>query len=73
MMGFPLAPDLLLAAQINNLWYALPLIVAVSVVYSATRHELPRPIAVGAIRMGGWIVAFMLVGFLLLSLMLAMI
>ena len=32
--------DLLWAtAHINYLWYALPLIVAVSFVYAATRHE----------------------------------
>ena len=33
-------PDLLwAAAHINHLWYALPLIVAVSFVYAATRNE----------------------------------
>ncbi len=31
----------LLAQQI---WYLLPLVVSVSLVYGATRHELPRPI-----------------------------
>lgn len=72
MIGLNLAQALLLAAQPNSLWYALPLIVVVSLVYSATRHELPAPIAVAAIRMAGWIVAFMLVGFVLLSIMLAM-
>ena len=67
-----LAPALLLAAQMNHLWYALPLIVVVSLVYSATRHELPAPIAFGAIRMAGWIVVFMLIGLVVLALMLAM-
>ena len=32
--------DLMLPlAQINLMWYSLPLIVAISLVYSATRHE----------------------------------
>ena len=60
------APCLLLATRINDLWFALPLIVAVSLVYSATRHELPQPIAVGALRMAAWIGGFMLIGFVVL-------
>ncbi|HQU44918.1 MAG: hypothetical protein B7Z73_06270 [Planctomycetia bacterium 21-64-5] len=60
-----LAP-LLLATRIHDLWFALPLIVVVSLVYSATRHELPRPIAVGAVRMAAWISGFMLIGFAIL-------
>jgi hypothetical protein len=56
----------LFAARINDLWYALPLIVAVSLVYSATRHELPQPIAVGAVRMAAWISGFMVIGFAIL-------
>lgn len=67
-----LASALLLAERTNHLWYALPLIVVVSLVYSATRHELPAPIAFGAIRMAGWIVMFMLIGLVILSIMLAM-
>ena len=53
--------DLLLVAGINRMWYALPLIVSISLVYGATRHELPRPILEHAIRFGMWIVGFMLV------------
>lgn len=60
------APCLLLAARINDLWFALPLIVVVSLVYSATRHELPQPIAVGAARMAAWISGFMLIGFVVM-------
>lgn len=52
----------------NNLWYSLPLIVSVSLVYSATRYELPEQIISGAIRMGLWIVGFMLVIFAVLAL-----
>lgn len=62
----------LLAVHINDLWYALPLIVAVSLVYSATRHELPQPIAAGAIRMAAWIGGFMVVGFVILFAMSSM-
>ena len=56
----------LFAVHINDLWYSLPLIVVVSLVYSATRHELPRPIAVGAVRMAAWIAGFMIIGFAIL-------
>lgn len=52
---------------INDLWYALPLIVASSLVYSATRHEDPSLIVSGAVRMGIWIVGFMAVIFVLLA------
>lgn len=62
----------LVFARANQLWFALPLIVAVSLVYSATRHELPGPIAEGAVRMAAWIGGFMLAGFAVLSLMCAM-
>ncbi len=62
----------LVFARINELWYALPLIVVVSLVYSATRHELPAPIAEGAVRMAAWISGFMLIGFAVLYIMCAM-
>ena len=56
----------LVAAQINQLWYALPLVVVVSLVYAATRHEEMGPILSHAIRIGGWIVAFMVIVFAVL-------
>jgi len=59
---------LLAAGGPNDLWYALPLIVSVSLVYSGTRYELPEQIISGAVRMGSWIVAFMLVIFAVLAL-----
>lgn len=34
----------------SQLWYALPLIVVLSLVYAATRHELMRPILMHALR-----------------------
>lgn len=66
MMPGAILPCVLFAARLNDLWYALPLIVAVSLVYSATRHELPGPIVSGATRMAAWICGFMLIGFVLL-------
>ena len=48
----------LLAA--SRVWYCLPLIVSISLVYGATRHEFMGPILEHAVRFGGWIVTFML-------------
>jgi hypothetical protein len=42
-----------------NLWYALPLIISISLVYGATRHELLTPILIHAWRSLTWIVGFM--------------
>ena len=44
-----------------NLWYAAPLIVSVSLVCAATRHEHIGPILSHALRFGIWIVVFMVV------------
>ncbi len=54
---------LLAAVEINDLWYSLPLVVAVSLVYSATRHEEVGPIMKHAVRVGTWIGGFMAVIF----------
>ena len=54
---------------IMNLWYALPLIVSVSLVCAATRHEEIRAILHHALRFGIWIVVFMAVVMGLLTLM----
>jgi hypothetical protein len=48
------------------MWYAVPLIVAISLVYAATRHERPWPIFEHAVRFAGWIVGFMLIIFVVL-------
>ena len=59
-------------AEISQLWYSAPLIVVVSLVYAATRHEAMEPILAHAVRFGAWIAGFMaailLVIFLLSSL-----
>ncbi len=61
-------PILLAATMtVNQLWYALPLIVAVSLVYAATRHEEMGPILSHAVRLGAWIVGIMAVIFVVLS------
>jgi hypothetical protein len=52
----PLLAATLMAAQ---LWYILPLILSVSLVYGATRHELPRPILYHAFHTGAWMTIFM--------------
>lgn len=46
-------------AEINHLFYAPPLLVAVSLVYAATRHEDLGAILRHAGSFGGWTVAFM--------------
>jgi hypothetical protein len=46
---------------IASLWYAVPLIVCVSLVCAATRHELMRPILEHALRFGVWVLVFMAV------------
>lgn len=53
-------------SSINDLFFAVPLIVVVSLVYSATRHEDPHEILVGAGRMGVWICGFMFIIFAVL-------
>ncbi len=52
---------LLASMHVKDFWYALPLIVAVSLVYAATRHELMGPILSHALRIGVWIVGFMMI------------
>lgn len=45
---------------ISRVWYCLPLIVSISLVYGATRHELMPQILEHSIRFAGWVVTFML-------------
>ena len=42
-----------------QLWYAIPLLIAISLVYGATRHELMGPILAYAWRAGLWMVGFL--------------
>ena len=52
---------MLLAASLlaEQLWYMLPLILSVSLVYGATRHELSRPILYHAWHTAVWMIVFM--------------
>ena len=49
----------------SYLWHLPILIVLVSLVYGATRHELMLPILHHALRFGGWVTGFMLVLFVI--------
>lgn len=50
-----------------DLWYAVPAIIAVSLVYAATRHEQMRPLLLHAARVALWIVAFMFAVFVVIE------
>jgi hypothetical protein len=69
MMDFLLADGQGLNWRDGDLWYALPLIIAVSLVYAATRHERMRPILLHAGRVALWIAGFMAVVFVALGLL----
>ncbi len=43
----------------SQLWFAIPLIAAISLVYGATRHEEMRPILAHSWRTAKWILGFM--------------
>jgi hypothetical protein len=45
--------------MVNQLWFAAPLIVVISLVYAATRHELLQPILLHAVRFALWTVCLM--------------
>lgn len=49
----------LLAANVNVTWWLLPLVVTVSLVYNATRYELPEKILQRSLKMAMAITAFM--------------
>ena len=53
--------DWILLAVVNRLWYTLPLIASVSLVYAATRHEHLTPILRHAMRTALSIIVFMLI------------
>jgi hypothetical protein len=50
-----------LGAGAARMWYAVPLITSVSLVYAATRHEQMGQILIHALRFAIWIVVFMAV------------
>jgi hypothetical protein len=61
--------NMLLVASLwptQQVWYLFPLVVSVSLVYGATRHELMRPILANALHTAVWILGFMAVIFVIL-------
>ncbi|MCC7086318.1 MAG: hypothetical protein IT427_15045 [Pirellulales bacterium] len=54
-----LSTILLAAVGAMRLWYAVPLVVSVSLVCAATRHEELRAILIHAGRFALWIIVFM--------------
>lgn len=69
---FNAAPDWLLlvaATGAARLWYIVPLITSVSLVYAATRHEEMGPILGHAARFAIWIVVFMAIVLVVIQLM----
>ncbi len=68
MIGLLLAIQAGIRWQDSDLWYALPLIVAISLVYAATRHERMRAILLHAGHTALWILGFMAAIFVLLIL-----
>lgn len=50
----------------NQLWYLLPLVISISLVYGATRHELMKPILANALHTAFWILGFMAIIFVVL-------
>lgn len=61
--------DFVLIATTARIWYAIPLVVSVSLVYAATHHEKIGLILWRALRTALWIISFMLITFVLLSLL----
>lgn len=58
--------DNLLLAAIPQIWFALPLIIVVSLVYGATRHENLPEIFAHSLRNAIWCVSFMSIIFFLI-------
>jgi hypothetical protein len=57
---------LLAALPFGQLWYYLPLLVAISLVYGATRHELPGAILRHAWHTAVWMTSFIGLIFLII-------
>lgn len=62
-------PAMMPLLAVVNLWYAVPLIVSVSLVCAATRHEEITPILSHALRFGLWAIVFMAGVMVLLTIM----
>jgi hypothetical protein len=58
-----------LLAEVNLMWFAVPLIVSVSLVYSGTRHEAMSAILSHSVRLALMITGFMAAIFVALALL----
>jgi hypothetical protein len=65
--GLHPAVPVVMAALLGRLGYSLPLVVAISLVYAATRHEATRPILEHAARFAFWVLAFMVLVYLVMA------
>ncbi len=65
--GLRSAVPMVMAVLLGRLGYSLPLVVAISLVYAATRHEAPRPILEHAARFAFWVLAFMVLVYLVMA------
>ena len=69
LLGLPVMFALLADIGTARLWYAVPLVASISLVYAATRHEEIGPILTHAVRFALWIVVFMVLVLAALQLM----
>ena len=46
-----------------QIWYAIPLVVVISLVYGATRHELLKDVLINCYRSAVWVIGFMAIIF----------
>ena len=53
----------------NKLWHLVPLVVAISLVYGATRHEEMKPILIQAYRTGAWLISFLAIIFVVFAIL----
>ncbi|MCH2181835.1 MAG: hypothetical protein MK108_07510 [Mariniblastus sp.] len=57
-----------LANSLAKIWFALPLVIAISLVYGATRHEYMSDIVIQSYRSLIWVVGFMAIIFAIIFL-----
>ena len=66
MMSEILMTELLAASLTPRMFYAVPLVVVISLVYGATRHEYLPEILAHSFRSAIWVVGFMAIIFALI-------
>ena len=58
--------ELLLFSSAHRMWYVIPLVICISLVYAATHHEPISLILRRAVRTFVWILGFMIFAFVIL-------